>query len=378
MRNTRNLPPEKASSPTLGAALVVLATVLIVTLVYAPNAWAGAKFETLYKFKGGSDGNMPQAGLIFDQTGNLYGTTFEGGVYGGGTVFQLTPNQNGGWTEHTLYSFCSRTNCTDGTEPFAGLIFDQAGNLYGTTQLGGAHNNSGTVFQLTPNQNGGWAENTLYSFCSRTNCADGAGPQAGLIFDQAGNLYGTTFGGGAQNGGTVFQLTPNQNRGWTEQVLHHFCSRVNCTDGANPGPELIFDQAGNLYGATPYGGAHNNDGTVFRMTPNQNGGWTEHVLHRFCARTNCADGVQPYGVIFDQAGNLYGTTLYGGAQNFGTVFQLTPNETGRWTEHVLHAFLDMPNAYPYGSLILDKAGNLYGTTLGDGSTTFGSVFEITP
>jgi uncharacterized repeat protein (TIGR03803 family) len=383
MRNTRNLLPEKASSPTLDAALVVLATVLIVTLVYAPNAWAGAKFKTLHKFTRGSNGIEPEGGLIFDQAGNLYGTTLGSGGHKSGTVFQLTPNQNGGWTEHVLYRFCSLTNCTDGSEPQAELIFDQAGNLYGTTVEGGAQGYGRTVFQLTPNQNGGWTESVLYSFCSLANCADGKAPFAGLIFDQAGNLYGTTAYGGAQGqdgqGGTVFQLTPNQNGGWTESVLYSFCSLASCADGKAPFAGLIFDQAGNLYGTT-VGGGGRYAGNVFQLTPNQNGGWTEHILHSFCSRTNCTDGSEPVAeLIFDQAGNLYGTTELGGAQNFGTVFQLTPNQNGGWTEHVLHSFLDKPGANPTAGLILDKAGNLFGTTVGDVyRTTFGSVFEVTP
>ena len=145
MQNTRNLLPEKASSPTLDAALVVLATILIVTLVYAPNAWAGAKFKTLYKFKGGKDGDSPDAGLTFDQAGNLYGTTVAGGTQNFGTVFQLTPNQNGGWTEHVLHAFLDKP----GAQPFAGLILDEAGNLYGTS-AGDFEMTFGSVFEITP------------------------------------------------------------------------------------------------------------------------------------------------------------------------------------------------------------------------------------
>jgi uncharacterized repeat protein (TIGR03803 family) len=438
MRNTRNLLPERVSSPTPNAALLVLAMILIVIPVYAPDAWAGARFKTLHKFKGGSDGNMPQASLIFDQTGNLYGTTSMGGEENSGTVFQLTPNQNGEWTEHVLYSFCSQTSCTDGSQPLAGLIFDQVGNLYGTTESGGAYHNGGTVFQLAPNQNGGWTESVLYNFCSQTNCDDGEVPRAGLVFDRAGNLYGTTaYGGGygVSGGGTIFQLTPSQNGSWAEHVLYIFCSRTNCTDGSQPFAGLIFDQAKNLYGTTLYGyddlgtvfrltpspggdwtervlhqfcswrecadgltpsaglifdqagnlygttesGGAQYGGTVFQLIPNQNGGWIEHVLHRFCSRTKCADGVGPHaGLIFDRAGNLFGTTEAGGAKNFGTVFQLTPNQNGEWTEHVLHDFADKPGAYPAAGLILDKTGNLYGTTQGDGNMTLGSVFEIIP
>jgi uncharacterized repeat protein (TIGR03803 family) len=406
--------------------------IVAVTSMLAGAAWAQATFKTLHKFTGGADGNIAEAGLIFDQVGNLYGTTLGGGAQGLGTVFQLTPNKNGGWAEHVLHSFCSRTYCADGANPFAGLIFDQAGNLYGTTSGGGAHGNNGggTVFRLAPSQNGGWTESVLYSFCSLANCADGAAPAAGLIFDQAGNLYGTTPSGGAHNnGGTVFQLAPNQNGGWTEHTLYSFCSQARCTDGLWPFAGLTFDQVGNLYGTTSRGGAHS-QGTVFQLTPKRNGSWAEHVLHSFCP-TNCADGAIPAaGLIFDQAGNLYGTTGFGGAhdwgiafqltpnqngwtehvlhnfccaygvlpaaglifdlagnlygttskgtQGWGTTFQLTPSQNGGWTPHVLHSFVDKPNAQPAAGLILDKAGNLYGTTAGDGSTTFGSVFEITP
>jgi len=418
-------------------ALGILTTGMV-TLIFSSSAGAQATFKTLHNFKVGKDGYAPSAGLIFDQVGNLYGTTEYGGVHNLGTVFQLTPNQNGGWTESVLYSFCSGTHCADGKYPLAGLIFDQAGNLYGTTSGGGAHNSSGTVFQLTPNQNGGWTEHVLHSFCSRTHCTDGRQPTAGLIFDQAGNLYGTTdergghnrgtvfqltpdqkgawtehvlhsfcsrtdctdggfpqaglifdqagnvygtteLGGAPNNSGTVFQLTPNQNRGWTERVLYSFCSLPDCTDGLYPEAGLIFDQAGNLYGTTAGGGAHNDSGTVFQLTPNHNGGWTERVLHSFCPRTNCTDGADPKaGLIFDQAGNLYGTTFVGGAQGWGTVFQLTPKQNGGWTEQVLHSFVDEPGAFPLSGLILDKAGNLYGTTFGDSGTIVGSAFEITP
>jgi len=355
---------------------MILGILVMVTLLLSRSAGAQATFKTLHKFNLGKDGNSPVAGLIFDQAGNLYGTTTAGGAQGFGTVFQLTPNQNGGWTETVLYSFCSLTNCADGSEPVAELIFDQAGSLYGTTQVGGAHNNSGTVFQLTPNQNGEWSEHVLYSFCLQTNCADGVNPRAGLIFDQAGNLYGTTSGSLNEGGGNVFQLTPNQNGGWTEHVLYSFCSRRGCADGYVPDAGLIFDLAGNLYGTTSFGGAHNDSGTIFQLTPNQNGGWTESVLHSFCFR--CAGGGDPEaGLIFDQAGNLYGTTRFGGAQNFGTVFELTPKQDGGWSYHRLHSFRNMPGAFPTAGLILDQTGNLYGTTFGYNGT-IGSVFEITP
>jgi uncharacterized repeat protein (TIGR03803 family) len=169
---------------TLGAVMLV---VIIVMPVLTPGAGAASKYKPLYKFSGGKDGALPDASLIFDQAGNLYSTTEYGGAHDGGTVFKLAPNADGSWRESVLYNFCSLTNCGDGELPVAGLIFDQAGNLYGTTWIGGAHD-GGTVFKLAPNADGSWRESVLYNFCSLTNCGDGELPVAGLIFDQAGNL----------------------------------------------------------------------------------------------------------------------------------------------------------------------------------------------
>ena len=218
-----------------------------------------------------------------------------------------------------LYSFSG----ADGGGPVAGLIFDTAGNLYGTTEEGGAHG-AGIVFELTPNGDGSWTESVLHSF----NGTDGSSPFAGVIFDQAGNLYGTTGFGGASATGTVFKLTPNSNGSWTESVLHSFKGK----DGLQPVAGVIFDQAGDLYGTTPEGGAYDY-GVVFKLAPNSNGGWNETLLHTFTGGKD--GGVLVAGVIFDQAGNLYGTTrnedrsLCGG-QGCGVVFKLTPNSNGGW------------------------------------------------
>ncbi len=193
-------------------------------------------------------------------------------------MFELTPTGGGGWTERVLYSF---GNTPDGAIPVVGLIFDATGNLYGATTEGGTHGD-GTVFELTPTGGGGWTERVLYSF---GNTPDGAYANAVLIFDGAGNLYGTTELGGA-NGpyGTVFELTPTAGGGWTEKVLHSF---ANGTDGARPLASVIFDAAGNLYGTTTEGGT-NRDGTVFELTPTAGGGWTETLLHSF--NNNGTDG----------------------------------------------------------------------------------------
>jgi uncharacterized repeat protein (TIGR03803 family) len=342
-----------------------------------PTAGGGWAEKVLHGFND-EDGYGPFAGLIFDAAGNLYGTTTSGGAFNQGTVFELTPTAGGGWTEQVLYSFCSQTNCTDGAYPLAGLIFDAAGNLYGATYNGGIYPcgayGCGTVFELSPTAGGGWTETVLHSFGNGT---DGAFPYAGLIFDAAGNLYGTTTGGGTYRGGTVFQLTPTAGGGWAEQVLYSFCSQTNCTDGGGPGG-LIFDAAGNLYGTTGGGGAYGG-GTVFELSPTAGGGWTEKVLHSF----NGTDGTGPSAVIFDAAGNLYGTTEYGGAYGGnlgdGTVFELTPTAGGGWTEKVLHSFGNgTDGAWPLAGLIIDAAGNLYGMTWIGGDYGGGTVFALTP
>jgi uncharacterized repeat protein (TIGR03803 family) len=227
-------------------------------------------------------------------------------------VFELSPRQGGGWTETLLHNF--NNNGRDGVNPQAGLIIDDAGNLYGTTYRGGIYN-SGTAFELSPQQGGGWTEKVLHSF---GHGSDGITPDANLTIDAAGNLYGTTYNGGIHGRGTVFELTPREGGGWTETVLHSF---GNGSDGANPYAGLIIDANGNLYGTTLAGGIHT-AGTAFELSPRQGGGWTETILHSF---GNGTDGNSPYaGLIFDASGNLYGTTLEGGIHSYGVVFEITP------------------------------------------------------
>ena len=373
----------KRLSIGLRAALAIIAATL-----FATSTWAQIHEQVLHNFQyNGTDGVLPFAGLIFDAAGNLYSTTSEGGTYGVGTVFELTPAAGGGWTETVLHSF---GNGTDGRGPNA-LIFDAAGNLYGTTSWGGTYT-YGTVFELTPAAGGGWTEQVLYSFCSQTNCTDGAHPVAGLIFDAAGNLYGTTGHGGVYAScnsgtgcGTVFELTPTAGGGWTEKVLHNF---GNGTDGNSPSAGLIFDAASNLYGTTYVGGIYCSGsggcGTVFELTPAAGGTWTETVLYSFCpAGYPCTDGIGPEaGLIFDAAGNLYGTTVQGGRYDYGTVFELSPTAGGGWTETVLHNFGNgLDGVDPSAGLIFDAAGNLYGTTSWGGyygHYEYGTVFELTP
>jgi uncharacterized repeat protein (TIGR03803 family) len=341
---------------------------------FAPGIDGTWNKTVLYSFQdNGKDGFNPyMVGLIFDTNGNLYGTTFFGGSSsscnngageGCGTVFQLTPGANGIWTEKILHSF----NGKDGGGPHAGLIFDKAGNLYGTTSAGGA-NNAGTIFRLKPGTNGKWTEKVLHNF----NGADGYLPDASLTFDKAGNLYSTTVYGGSGTNcggygcGTVFRLTGGTGGEWTEEVLHNFNN--NGTDGYAPIAGVILDSAGNLYGTTVIGGANGSGcngvgcGIVFRLAQ---GNWTENVLHTF--NNNGTDGGRPYAGLTFEAGSLYGTTAVGGAYDYGTVFKLTPGEGGDWTEKVLHGFTDgSDGGQPYDSLILGVNGNLYGTTTAGG------------
>jgi uncharacterized repeat protein (TIGR03803 family) len=279
-----------------------------------PQAGGGWVEKVLHSFSNdGKDGQAPYAGLIFDAAGNLYGTTAHGGngscsisPYSGcGTVFELTL-KSGGWGEKILHNFGA--GAPDGVNPEAGLIFDAAGNLYGTTNEGGDHF-SGTAFELTP-KSGGWAETILYAFDS------GGEPSiAGLIFDAAGNLYGTTSGGGTYSSGEVFELTPKSG-GWAETILHPF---GNLTDGSNPRAGLILDAAGNLYGTTDGGGAAGG-GIAFELTPAGGGIWTETILLNGTTAGCFFHG----GLIRNASGNLYGTTSLCGAYGDGVVFEITP------------------------------------------------------
>jgi uncharacterized repeat protein (TIGR03803 family) len=378
----------------------------------AGGTWNETVLYTFCTVSDCTDGAFPTSSLIFDSVGNLYGTTNEGGAYvtgcggfGCGTVFELSPSTGGAWTETVLHSFGTGS---DGALPVAGLIFDAAGNLYGTSVDGGTSGTGcygygcGTVFELSPSAGGTWTESILYNFCSASGCADGASPRAGLIFDPAGNLYGTTYQGGAyvtgcsgHGCGTVFELSPSAGSAWTETVAYSFHGK----DGRGPYAGLVFDAVGNLYGTTSGGSGSSRCkqatcGTVFELTQ-VNGKWNEKVLHLFAEGTG---GNQPYAsLVFDTVGNLYGTTLHGGVDGCkahghgcGTAFRLAPRTNGKWVETVLHSFKGGPTdgAYPNASLIFDTTGNLYGTTVDSGyyntcSTTgayqgCGSVFEITP
>ena len=362
----------RAATAILAIAVVFALTVVPLAQAQKPATSVAWPEKVLFSFNG-TDGSGPTADLIFDAAGNLYGTA-GGGEYGAGTVFELTPTAGGGWTETVLHNF---GNGTDGAYPSGGLVFDAAGNLYGTTPDGGTYScfgggGCGTVFELTPAAGGSWTEQVLHNFNGVT---DGYQPVAGLIFDAAGNLYGTTAGGGP--GGTVFELTPTGDGNWTEEVLHTFGIG---TDGAVPTAALVFDAAGNLYGTTYHGGTNNSCvytgcGTVFELTYS-GGTWWYQVLHNFGSGS---DGYWPQAnLIVDAAGNLYSTTFQGGTHGEGTVFEVTPGSGGRWTEQVLHSFNGADGYWPWAGLIFDAAGNLYGTTNRGGAYEAGTIFELMP
>ena len=337
--------------------LAVLSTLLLVAL---PPAHAQPEI-VLYNFCSQPncvDGENPVSSLMPDGAGNFYGTTQLGGANMYGTVFELSPNGIGGYNETVLYSFCSLPNCTDGSYPDSYVTFDGGGNLYGTTYYGGLfasgpYSGYGLVFELSPepgggcpggsNSGNGWCETVLYSFMSTP---DGAFPFSGLTWDPYGNLYGTTYGGG--NGtGTVYELSPNGSGGWNEQVIYD--------RGGYAG--LTIDGAGNLYGADDVTAGH-----VFKLSPNGSGGWNAIILHTFTGGTN--DGSGPEGTpVLDSAGNVYGTTVSGGAtKGLGTVWKLTSGKAGEYTEEILYSLIWNDGSNPKAGVVLDSSGNIYSTT----------------
>jgi uncharacterized repeat protein (TIGR03803 family) len=311
-----------------GRVVAVAMAALIATLMVVPGARAEEKI--LYQFTGGADGSSPRYSLIFDRSGNLYGTTFWGGAYGAGTIFTLTQNVGGSWDESVLYSF---TGGADGGYPdWGGLGFDSAGNLYGVTYGGGRYG-LGTVYKLTRNADGTWTESVLHQF---TGGKDGAQPRTKPVFDAQGNLYAAAAYGGAYGCGTVFEMMPGPNNLWTYRVLHQFAHKPACS----PWVGLVSDKAGNLYGTardTVLGCSSPplECGTVFKLTPGQNNVWTYSMIHQFSGGKGGSDPV--FGLVCDDAGNLYGTAARGGENSAGVLYELTPTED-KWTFQVLHQF----------------------------------------
>lgn len=370
--------------PCLQRQVFVCLVIVALAIACAPSANA-QNFQVIYNFTGGLDGALPPNGLSMDSSGTFYGTNTEGGRQGGycprggcGTVFKMVHNQSG-WVVTPLYNFLGGN---DGLFPPTRVIPSQDGRLYGTTQYGGGGpcqhhdgNGCGTVFELSPpaplcrNSYCFRAETILYRF---QGGVDGAYPDGELIFDQVGNLYGTASGGGnhACGGGCglVYKLS-HSNGTWTQSVLYTFAGGE---DGGYPQAHVTFDGFGNLYGTTMRGGS-DDCGTVFEIMPSQSG-WTKKTLYEF----SCGDdGRYPViGVTFDEVGNLYSATWDGGRNGGGTVFKLAPSGDN-WIFTLVYSFSGTGVSGPGGDMVF-RNGNLYGTTSGDGVNEFGNVFRLSP
>jgi hypothetical protein len=344
------------------------------------------KTTPLYIFQGGNDGSLPDAGVIVGANGVLYGTTAAGGDnngFGFGTVFALLPASYACssapclWNETVLHSFAGGS---DGWQPTLGtLVADAAGNLYGTTMVGGSGGcyggfGCGVVFKLTPSE-GGWTESVLFSF---TGDSAGAYPQGGLVLDRAGNIYGTATSGGVGNCnayvggcGVVFKLSPSPD-GWTETVLHSF---TGAGDGGVPVGNLVFSPPGVLYGTTEQGGTGN--GTVFELIPSQ-GAWRLATIYVFPGPGIAGPTA---GLAVDAHGDLYGTTLSGPPRYppcSGSVFKLT-HSSGAWNYSLMHCFTGgNDGGQPYSPVTLDRSGHMYGTAYSGGSYGEGVVWQIMP
>jgi uncharacterized repeat protein (TIGR03803 family) len=344
-----------------GAVLSVFAiAAMLVTTASASST------KVIYSFAGGKDGEYLDTDLVMDAAGNIYGSTVSGGDFGGGTVFELSPSGSS-WKHTVLYSF---TGGKDGGEPYKGVTLDSQGNIYGTAVTGGGgscEGGCGVAFKLT-NNGGTFTYSAMHIF---TGGNDGSGPGSGLTFDQQGNVYGMTPTGGAFGLGTIYQLKPQSGGSYKFNLVHAFTGGNDGSSGS--AGRLVFDHAGNIYGVATVGGALGK-GVAFELTHSQTG-WTLTPLYAF---QDQPDGALPYGgLLFDKAGNLYGTTYYAGANDVGTVYKLT-HSNGAWTESVLYSFKGgSDGSSPISTVVSDAAGNLYGTTSDGGSScACGVIFKL--
>jgi uncharacterized repeat protein (TIGR03803 family) len=352
---------------SIWVSLRTVAMVLAILMAISVSGNA-ATYQTIATLPGA----LGPGALIFDSAGNIYGTTSSGGAFNGGMIFKLSSGSGGVWNETVLYDF---PGAFQGCWPNSPLVFDQAGNLYGTTS-GCGRAKGGVAFELSPNGNGGWTETVIYNNFSGKR---GVKPFGGLAIDKAGNLYGATASGGVScpdvtgGCGTVFRLKRNQKGVWVEKILHTF---TGSPDGASPYRGVALDSAGNLYGTTFFGGSSPgclSCGSVFKVSPTGNT-WTEQVIYNFAGGP---DGANPYAtVVLDEAGNLYGTTSGGGDAQKGVVFRLAPIGSG-WTETAIHSFGGSGDGgQPTEPVTRDSNGNLYGVApIGDSS---GVAFKLTP
>lgn len=369
----------------VGAVFAVFAAIA------ALPAQAANPYQVVYSFcpnSGCADGADPWAPPVGDGAGNYFGTT-AGGDSNGGTIYELSSKHNK-WTYKLLYTFCTVKKCPDGEAPHGQLVRDTKGNLYGTTQFGGAKH-EGVVFELSP-KGGSWTYTEIHDFCSLTQCTDGGNPTfvtlsyqgqaSGVPYDGTSPLFGATTGDGSKAPATVFSLTLAKKK-WTYTVLYTFCSQANCTDGAKPYSAPIVDGSGNLFGTTTNGGA-NAGGTVYELMP-QGKKYVQSVLYSFCAQAICADGGGPSGPpLMDGNGNLFGTTSQGGAGTVesqqGTAYELTPNGAS-WTYTKLYDFCSQTNcadgSNPFGGLTLGPGGStLLGAAFFGGDLNLGTIFQL--
>jgi len=337
----------------------LLLALLISALSLATLASATDTEKVLYTFSGGDDGGTIYPNVVMDSKGDLYGTASGGGRYGSGTFYELKKTKTG-WKQTVLYNF-NPGSSGDGAYPNC-IAFDAKGNLWGTTYSGGA-DGLGTVFEFQ-SSGGKWTEKVVYSFGTNGG-GDAAYPTlVRLVFDKKGNVYGTTTQGGNDNQGAAYEVTPSG----TETVLYSF---TGGTDGGLPDSGLTFDSKGNLYGATDGGGTYS-FGTVYQLKKKSKG-WVESVLYSFAGGN---DGANPAGpLLADSAGNLYGTTYDGNPTNQGTVFELMKLKKG-WKEAIVHAFQGADGSGPNAPFAVDKSGALYTTTLWGGSNGDGTVYKL--
>jgi uncharacterized repeat protein (TIGR03803 family) len=365
-------PPTQLAAPSRHRCLAAMAIVFALALVLMPSAQAQT-YKVLHNF-GGQDGSGSFASLTMDRAGNFYGTTYYGGSANHGVVFKLARNGDD-FVFRTLHSFGNG----EGYNPYSKVAIGPDGSLYGTTQSGASRlgcggSGCGTVFNLRPPPPTpcstpvcDWSSSLVYQFPADGN--SGAHPISAPVFDQNGNMLGATPGDLGVCCGNVYELKPS-NGGWIQSVLYSFTGGL---DGNYPTGELIRDQAGNFYGVTYMGGSQGSGvGVVYQMVPSGNG-WTENVLHRF---NPTSEGGNPTGgLIFDKSGNLYGTTTNDGFDGIGRVFMLSPTG-GAWTSTVLHTFSKWEE--PRSSLAMDADGNLYGTADRGGKDRGGTIFKLTP